>query len=231
VDGVPLYIGATIWYAFKPNKTMTVEADTFDSNFDTTIAVYQGNAVDTLNQVVCDDDAVGGQFDYQSNVTFKAKAGHTYYFQVGGWHSATGNIVFRVRQVNTLKNDNFANARVVGSVNEVESGNTRRATSQAGDPVSECAFGSIGNGASVWFKRTVANAGAISIEIGATFEGALVSAWEGPSIGQLQEKDCGVAGDDDQLTVDVQAGDVVYIMVSGDGQSMSGAYQLFFDQP
>src|SRR3954447_25699970 len=52
--------GHSVWYTFKPNSRMPLEADTFGSNYDTFLAVYTG-VRGSLNLVASNDDYAGPQ--------------------------------------------------------------------------------------------------------------------------------------------------------------------------
>lgn len=85
--------GPTVWYRFTPSEDMRVEANTFDSDYDTTLSVYTGARGD-LTQIACNDDA---SFSLQSRVRFDAAAGETYHFMVGAFDSGPGgNLVFQM---------------------------------------------------------------------------------------------------------------------------------------
>ncbi len=71
-------VGGTAWYTVTPNEDGVVNVDSFLSNFDTVVAVY-ANSPSTANEVACNDDASGAQ----SQVSFNATAGTTYYIMVG----------------------------------------------------------------------------------------------------------------------------------------------------
>ena len=83
--------GASVWYSWTAPSGGTVVMDTFQSNFDTLLAVYTGNNVAELSPVASNDDAGSG--GRQSRVTFRAVAGTTYQIAVDGYGAATGNIV------------------------------------------------------------------------------------------------------------------------------------------
>ena len=78
--------GPTVWYAFTPLDETEVAANTFGSDYDTTLSVYTGT-LGALDQLVCNDDA--GQ-SLQSFVRFDATAGETYFFMVGAFGSGPG---------------------------------------------------------------------------------------------------------------------------------------------
>ena len=85
--------GPTVWYAFTPNGSKRIEANTFGSDYDTDLVVYTGTRGD-LTEIICNDDAEG----VQSRVVFDAVAGETYYIMVGAWNSGPGgNLVFNLR--------------------------------------------------------------------------------------------------------------------------------------
>jgi len=77
--------GPTVWYAFTPATSLRVEANTFGSNYDTTLSVYTGTR-GGLNQIACNDDTGS----LQSRVRFDATAGQTYFFMVGAYSSGSG---------------------------------------------------------------------------------------------------------------------------------------------
>ncbi|OGO51099.1 MAG: hypothetical protein A2148_07000 [Chloroflexi bacterium RBG_16_68_14] len=86
--GAPVEKGATVWYRFTAPSSGTVSANTSDSFFDTVLAAYAGSALNALTLIDCDDDTFG----LQSEVSFTATAGTTYYLQVGGYAGATGDL-------------------------------------------------------------------------------------------------------------------------------------------
>ncbi|HKY54088.1 MAG TPA: hypothetical protein VJM08_07285 [Anaerolineales bacterium] len=85
--------GPTVWYAFTPSQDMQVQANTFGSDYDTTLSVYTGSQ-GNLTQIACNDDAFG----VQSVVLFDAVANETYFFMVGAFASGPGgNLVFTIK--------------------------------------------------------------------------------------------------------------------------------------
>ncbi|MEX1253461.1 MAG: choice-of-anchor L domain-containing protein [Dehalococcoidia bacterium] len=81
--------GATAWYSFTPSTDATLVVDTLGSDFDTILAVYAGDAIESLADIRCNDDAAGGD---QSRAVFSADAGVTYRFQAGGVGIAAGSL-------------------------------------------------------------------------------------------------------------------------------------------
>lgn len=79
----PFCVGRTqtVWFSFTPTVNMRLEANTFGSNYDTTLAVYTG-ARGALTQLACNDDS---NSTVQSRVRFDAVAGTTYFFMVSSF--------------------------------------------------------------------------------------------------------------------------------------------------
>jgi hypothetical protein len=91
--------GHTVWYAFTAPADMGIEANTFGSDYDTTLTVLTGSR-GALHNVTCNDDAADS---LQSRVRFNATAGVTYFFMVGSFvDSEGGNLVFSVVEIPLL---------------------------------------------------------------------------------------------------------------------------------
>jgi hypothetical protein len=77
----------SIWWTWTAPADGTAEFDTFGSNFDTVLAAYTGDSLNTLVSVAGNDDSGS---DLQSRVSFPAVAGRTYRIAVDGAGDATG---------------------------------------------------------------------------------------------------------------------------------------------
>jgi hypothetical protein len=85
----------TVWFAFTPSENIRIEANTFGSNYDTTLSVYTGKR-GALTLVGCNDFSHG---TLQSRVRFDAVAGTTYYFMVSTFSFSPvspANLVFNL---------------------------------------------------------------------------------------------------------------------------------------
>ena len=83
----------TVWYTWQPTRGGQANLDTFGSEFDTTLAAYTGDSLDTLNLVASNDDASTDGFT--SAIQFDAEEGQKYYLQIGGVRGAQGKLVLR----------------------------------------------------------------------------------------------------------------------------------------
>jgi hypothetical protein len=78
--------GATVWYKFTAPANMAIDANTFGSNYGTSVSVYTGTR-GALGQVACGFD----------RVSFGVVAGQTYYFMIGSFGGG-GDLAFQVTQ-------------------------------------------------------------------------------------------------------------------------------------
>ncbi|NEQ88650.1 MAG: hypothetical protein F6K26_54735 [Moorea sp. SIO2I5] len=76
------------WWSWTASADGIVTIDTFGSNYDTTLAVYTGSAVNSLTEIASNDDTFG----LQSEVVFTVSAGTTYQIAVDGFSFSTGLI-------------------------------------------------------------------------------------------------------------------------------------------
>lgn len=95
-EQIPCSMGhVTVWYRYTPASSGQVTVNTFNSNFDTVLAVYatasgsDGNRIDTIAFQTCNDDWVN---TLRSNITFSAEAHTTYFIQAGGFEFETGDL-------------------------------------------------------------------------------------------------------------------------------------------
>lgn len=85
--------GPTVWYAFTPTEDGFYEANTFGSDYDTTLGAYTGTR-GNLTEIACNDDSG----TLQSEVVIELQAGETVYFMVGAFASGPGgNLIFNLQ--------------------------------------------------------------------------------------------------------------------------------------
>jgi hypothetical protein len=93
IPASPSYKASTVWFRFTASTSGSVTIDTSGSDYDTVLAAYTGDALNTLTPVACDDDIGTG---FQSMITFSATAGTTYHIQAGGFAGAAGGLQLHV---------------------------------------------------------------------------------------------------------------------------------------
>lgn len=77
--------GGTVWYRYRPPADVGLIANTFGSNYATTLSVFAGGGASSIG---CDTDVRGNAI-----VQFFARRGTTYYFQIEG-PAGGGDLVF-----------------------------------------------------------------------------------------------------------------------------------------
>jgi hypothetical protein len=217
VDGAG---GQSIWYSWTAPSSATATFNTCGSTFDTVLAVYTGNAVNSLTAVGRNDDGAScpdGTED-RSFVAFPTAAGTTYRIAVDGFEQSAGAVTLNWVLRTAPANDPFARARTIRGARGRVAGTNFGATRQSG----EAQHGGTGT-ASVWYRwrapRTMRVAFATC---GATFD-SLLGFYRGTrltSLRALARNDDGCSrGLGSRVQVSVRRGTVYHIAVDGLGQS------------
>jgi hypothetical protein len=136
--------GHSIWFYWTPVSNHTAVISTKKSSFDTTLAVYTGNAVNALSLVASNEDIVAGVVQ-QSLVSFAAMAGTTYRIAVDGFGSAVGTVMLNV---NPPANDDFASNLLISAASGSVTGHTIGASKEANETAHAYDVG----GRSVWYR-------------------------------------------------------------------------------
>jgi hypothetical protein len=87
----------TCWARLKPKHDARIVLNTFNSAYDTALAVYTGAQIDDLTQVAFNDNfKAPGAGGTSSLVAFDAEAGEEYHIQIGSKTGATGDFFLNV---------------------------------------------------------------------------------------------------------------------------------------
>jgi hypothetical protein len=79
----------TVWYAFTPTKTTTVEINR-TADFESILAVYTGSSLSTLTETTC---ALSG------TLSLRLMARQTYHLQIGTFFDQTGTLQLDITKV------------------------------------------------------------------------------------------------------------------------------------
>lgn len=90
---------ATVWYRLTPAAAVRVRIDTEGSNYDTTIGLWKGTTLASLELMRCNDDFQS----LQSLIVGSLAAGETYYIQVGGFFESVGSFTLNVADAGTTE--------------------------------------------------------------------------------------------------------------------------------
>lgn len=177
--------GRTVWYSLSVSGLTDVRAHTAGSTFDTVVALYTGSNLPGLTEAACNDDA--SVTSLQSNVTFAAQAGTTYYLQVGGYAGGSGTLKFTAELTEGLVHDNFVDAIEITTLPFARTQATGNATVEPGEPSGDC-FGDMDH--TVWFKFAPTSAVVLVPDINQQNFHVMFNVWKGTSLSSLELVTC-----------------------------------------
>jgi hypothetical protein len=140
--------GPSVWYRFTPATDMSVQVETYGSDYDTLVSAYTG----TRGALTIVDPIVGCSFSQsQPRVFLDLTAGTTYYFLVNTFPGrAGGPLSFGVWDLSRpAANDVLEDAVQIESLPFKDTADNTGATSGPGEPTCEGA-----SGATVWYSFT-----------------------------------------------------------------------------
>jgi hypothetical protein len=170
--------GSSIWYRWTPAIGGQVTFNTLGSTFDSLLAVYTGSSVGSLTVVATNDDI---SLNYlQSQVTFSAVAGTTYWIAVDGFDGDIGMLTLNWAQ-GSPANDAFANAAVLIGPAGTTNGNNFNASKEQSEPDHADEIG----GHSVWYKWTAPTNGPIVFDTSGSALDTLLAVYTGSQLNNL----------------------------------------------
>jgi len=179
--------GHSVWWEWTAPRDGRVEVVTEWSDFDTTVGIYTGTAVDALTPVDRNDDVIGG-IVRTSRTVFKAQSGQKYQISVDGWSTETGSVFLWLTQGSPPVNDAFASASDFPSPAATQSGgnatvraDTNFATKEPGEPI----HAGLNGISSVWWKWTAPVSGNVTLDgTGSDFY-EVISVYRGDAVNSL----------------------------------------------
>ncbi len=234
--GAPDVFGnlASVWWSWTASDDGIVAVDTLGSNFDTILAAYTGEAVDSLNLIRNNDQAIQQGDIPLAAISFTVEEGQTYYFAVDGFDDAEGSINLNLNLFDIdLNNDDFANSvGLIGtSINTI--GTNVDFTGELGEPNHADGNLIVDNDVnSAWWSWTPVADGQVTIStLGSNYDSTL-GVYTGLTVDSLIE----VASNDDigntfqsEVTFTAIAGETYHIAVDGFADSV-GVINLSIDQ-
>ena len=213
----------SVWYSWTAGSDGMATFDTVGSDFDTYLSVHTGPTVDTLTEVVCNDDAFGTQ----SAVTFGALFGERYLIRIDGYQAATGNYVVNFEHDSDVPiNDDLASAVILGGPSGSISYWNFGSTAEPGELPPAC-HPTDPQLNSVWHQWTAPTIGTATFNtLGSRFD-TVLSVYTGTTIGSLVEIACNDDTGTPQSEVDFLTvpGETYRVRVDGFDMSM-GSYFL-----
>lgn len=219
--------GKSLWWTWRAPSSGRVYFDTFGSAFDTALAVYTGTSA--LSLVARNDNSNGTS---QSELSFVATSGTYYQIAVVGRDTTgiveSGTIKLNWELLAAPANDNFGSAIAITNQSGSETGNTRGATEQSGEP--EHAGSS--NGRSIWYNYQWNQAGTAMVTmdtIGSEFD-TVLAVYTGSTVSALtpvtSNNNIDGTTTASRVSFMATAGVTYRIAVDGTGENEGGAITL-----
>ncbi|MCP4345483.1 MAG: DUF1416 domain-containing protein [Desulfobacterales bacterium] len=156
--------GKSIWWTWTAPETGYFYFDTYESSFNTLLAVYTGSSVDNLTEAV---SSYNDWINLNNSLTFQAQSGVKYYIAVDVWVGYSGDIVLNWRKAVRPKNDNFADTATLKGLSGQTTGSNAEATKETDEPDHAGNSG----GKSVWWEWTAPEIGYFSFDTyGSSFD-------------------------------------------------------------
>lgn len=187
----PEATGKSVWWSWTADTDGFAEVTTEGSDFNTVLAVYRGDGLDTLQLVAKDRDTTPDSNG--ASLGFEAIGGVAYQIVVDGLQGAAGNISLSLGQ--SVVNDDFENALSLEGLNVRASSENIAATRQDGEPDHVAnAFGE----KSVWWRWTAPLSGNVTMSTSASnsFD-TLLAVYTGNALDELTPV---ASNDDDERT-------------------------------
>lgn len=199
----------SVWYLWTAPASGVVTFETVGSDFDTLLAVYQGDALNQLVRVGQNDDLELGQT--ASRVGFLAASGGIYRIAVDGRDGAQGSVVLSWRPggvANPPPNDLFSNAAPTLGFGGVYRGNNRGFTRE---PLEPSHAGGSGQRSAWWRWTAPISAPTVINTLDSSFD-TLLAVYTGESVSALVR----VAENDDIVEpIDSIQSEVLFDAVAG----------------
>ncbi len=226
------FMGKTVWYRYAPTTDTSVTADTLGSTFDTVLVAYKGTSLADLVAVACDDDSGDATTRTSKLAPLVARAGSTYWFQVGGYRQLMTNTAFSGTAAFHLTpggptNDFFRDAPLVPTTTwTAPAVVTTDATVETNENVDQSCSEFMGK--TVWYRITPTQTFTLAIDTaGSTFD-TVLRVMEGTTLAGLVEVACnddGIsAGGASRIeSATLLSGHTYYIQAGGWTQTAGGA--------
>jgi hypothetical protein len=179
--------GHSVWWNWTAPSSGTVVVTTQGSDFDTTLGVFSGAALNTLTKIVANDDESLFSGVYTSRVSFTALAGATYHLVVDGYYDSEGNVALALNEtvpppIVVPANDNFAHRIVLTGASVSTIGSNVNATVETGEPKITGERG----GHSVWWSWTATATGQVTISTKGSDFDSLLGVYTGAAVNKLK---------------------------------------------
>jgi hypothetical protein len=211
----------SVWYTWKAPKrgSLTIRAN---AAFQAVLAAYTGDSPSGLTRVANQPQDYNGGSE---QIRIRVEAGVTYRIAVdGGPATAGGDFGLALTLIDSPKNDDFANARVLAGADvQVDDGNVG-ATQEPCEPTHENNY----YDPSVWYEWTAPADGRVKLEVTGELSNALIGVYTGADLCALARVTTTRFGG--QRSFNAQAGVTYRIAVDGPW-GRQNSFRLDLEQP
>jgi uncharacterized protein (TIGR03437 family) len=198
----------TVWFRYTVTFNGTLRIDTFGSNYDTVLAVYNSTAL-AASELACNDDA--DEFNVSSATTMTVTNGQVLLIEVAGYGSSStgGRLLLNItgQPAAAAANDETGSATTISSLPARFTEDTSAATAGAADPVHSCT--SRADGHTVWFRYVALSSGFLEVNtLGSTYD-TVLSIYDGAATA-ANEKEC-----NDDISSSTRQSELLVVPVSG----------------
>lgn len=239
--------GRSVWFKYIAPGNGVLILDTLSSNFDTLLAVYQGSSMSDLKLIAANDNLQQGGFASASRLTIGTQNGATYYIAVDAARNQAGEVfpgavVLKYELTNTMLNNDFSTIGGYGQLDNIGYGEFVTLTNVgASKEPGEPNHAGNGGGRSVWYRlnsnsthrsytfklegKSLANP-AVGIN-------TLMAIYKGTTLANLTPVTSRIvpAGQVGTLTVNMNAGETMYLAIDGVDEgagAAAGNFTLFY---
>jgi hypothetical protein len=184
----------SVWFSWTPIESARVSVGACDREFGARVAVYTGNALNSLTNV---GELPG--YAPHCRVLLNATPGTTYFIAVGGGpqDNAFGDFVFKVSKERKPANDNFASAKslIIKSSGRI-AGTTRDATVEVSEDAHDPDQTS-SDGGSVWYRWKAQRSRALVLSACSPVEPLAIAVYtgSGPGLTRVASSETGCGSD------------------------------------
>jgi subtilisin family serine protease len=180
----PEHTQRSLWWTWVSPDDAVYSLSTAGSDFDTVLGVYTGSTVDSLSEVVGNNDA---GFDWSSAVDFMATAGRAYHIAVDGYFSFTtegtpgGGIQLNASRAVEMLNDDFANRTRIDGVNITVRSHNVGATAEPQEPFHD----GLEPYSTIWWSWTAEEPEPVVISTAGSALDTILAVYTGTALNQL----------------------------------------------
>ncbi len=232
--------GAGVWYQYTPTEDGLLVLDTFGSQYDTVLTVW-----DETQELVCQEyvedvsgedvngEDVNGEdvnvVEPQSAVTSQVEANMAYHFNVSGVNGDSGNLVLNVNEIPRPHNDDIGTATTVSALPYQNTQSVQWATLAQTEITSSCSAGAV---ASVWYQYTPSSDQVVRLDTFTSDYDTVLSVWSGTpeSLMELACSNDEASQLQSQLSLALTGQTTYYVNISNAGEAAGTLVFNFSEQ-